>query len=439
MTVLSPPRRGTGASKWVSLTTITYVSYPSGHAATLGLCLSDEMTLPQYELDGSTEAHDPSEPSTSSCPYLPGQTVNTLFVPVERPLRHRSASLSSMCEDSFQTLNPDARFNTPRPTSPPLSPTLDRRVGTAPSLSSDRPPSRLSSSVPSWRRFLARRFLGKDGQMATLWPLQTSLLPSERKCCPVVSEEGPDKDFLLPRTLRRVLFGNPAMDPSPETTSAPIWAIPEDEYEDVNDDGLADPRSTEHSIHNRHLSSLPKSKPLAAPGPGQQTASTKNGLFVQPASANMKVAEASSWPHFGKSDANSPACWSSSATSSVVTIPTSPQWPDEESPCCCYDSNDDDEVFSLNDGDTSHQPFHLLPSATEAAFKGYSLPQQGGDEKAVTQANSHVTELNSPRLLDRGDANLAVGGNSMLGATIDSGLEDFVHELGCIVSIISNR
>lgn len=78
-----------------------------------------------YELDDGTEIHDISLPSTTSCPFLPGQPVNLLTVPVEvQPLRYRSASMSSMANENIKTMEPGDKFMTPRP--PPAPPALQR-------------------------------------------------------------------------------------------------------------------------------------------------------------------------------------------------------------------------------------------------------------------------------------------------------------------------
>ena len=68
-------------------------------------------------MDGE-ERHNPSEPSTTVCPLLPGQRLNVLEVP--RECRSRSSSESS---DAF-TQNPRDKFLTPVPPKPLPSPRL---------------------------------------------------------------------------------------------------------------------------------------------------------------------------------------------------------------------------------------------------------------------------------------------------------------------------
>ncbi|SZF04417.1 unnamed protein product [Blumeria hordei] len=70
-----------------------------------------------FELDGSEEYHDVSTPFTTSCPYLPGQPVNFLWVPTQMPSqRHRRASTSSVIQQFRQTINPADRFISPHAT-----------------------------------------------------------------------------------------------------------------------------------------------------------------------------------------------------------------------------------------------------------------------------------------------------------------------------------
>ncbi|KAF3037021.1 hypothetical protein E8E11_004664 [Didymella keratinophila] len=68
-----------------------------------------------YEVDGEKECHNPSQPSTTICPLLPGQSVNVLEIPVEG--RSRS---NSIVDASAFTLNPKDRYLTPVPPGKPL-------------------------------------------------------------------------------------------------------------------------------------------------------------------------------------------------------------------------------------------------------------------------------------------------------------------------------
>ncbi|KAH8815741.1 hypothetical protein F5884DRAFT_852203 [Xylogone sp. PMI_703] len=111
-----------------------------------------------YEVDGEVEVHDSMLPHTSSCPYLPGQPVNLLAVPVERrQLRRRSVSMSAMRNGNIMTMNPADKFVTPRP--PPQPPVI-ARLGTSPSEAFARPPSRPGSPKSERSPWSPRMFFG---------------------------------------------------------------------------------------------------------------------------------------------------------------------------------------------------------------------------------------------------------------------------------------
>ena len=71
----------------------------------------------QYRLDGDIEYHDPVEPSTTSCPFLPGQSINVLDVPVqfdpgEDHFREESTSSTG---STVYTMDPEAKYIGPVP------------------------------------------------------------------------------------------------------------------------------------------------------------------------------------------------------------------------------------------------------------------------------------------------------------------------------------
>jgi hypothetical protein len=63
---------------------------------------------------------------------------------------------------------------------------------------------------------------------------------------------------------------------------------------------------------------------------------------------------------------------------------------------------------------------------------GYSLPQQA-DGKQSMYGNTTITLPNSPPFLARGDT------TNLLGTSIDTGLDDFISELGWAVQSISTK
>jgi hypothetical protein len=86
----------------------------------------------QYQLDDSIEFHNSAEPSTTSCPLLPGQLVNVLNVPFHLSSgRSRNDSVSSTSSE-LRTMNPEDKFLNPRPVPPP--PLMLARLNTSPTL-----------------------------------------------------------------------------------------------------------------------------------------------------------------------------------------------------------------------------------------------------------------------------------------------------------------
>ncbi|RCI10951.1 hypothetical protein L249_5316 [Ophiocordyceps polyrhachis-furcata BCC 54312] len=325
-----------------------------------------------YEVDGCVETYDPAEPTTTACPYLPGQTVNTLSVPVERPERHRSASLNSLHAERFKTMDPEAKFATPCPPAVTVAAetAAARRLLSAPGI----PRALLPAPPPSWKRFFSRKSscrASDDGSDLSTPPSPTGLVAVG--------------DVSHHESLRRFL---PAED-SYGSVTRPM-AIPEDIAEEAAaDDSFASLTLTENDSSVASASLLPirscassdvmaKTRLMAAPSP----------------SGSLNRMEAS---------------------------PRQTRWsaltPVEDDPPSFYDSYDEDEVLSSNDGDNfSHAPLPSLSSSAERAFKVYSLPRQADEVKGAPS-------LRSPRLLAR----------------TDSGLDELVSELGWMVDVIGSK
>ncbi|KAJ9616325.1 hypothetical protein H2200_000043 [Cladophialophora chaetospira] len=86
-----------------------------------------------YTLDDEIEFHNSAEPSTTTCPMLPGQLINVLNVPfaLSSSSRSRNDSVSST-NSEHRTMDPMDKFLNPRPV--PTKPTLPR-LKTSPTLS----------------------------------------------------------------------------------------------------------------------------------------------------------------------------------------------------------------------------------------------------------------------------------------------------------------
>src|SRR6266516_3551276 len=95
--------------------------------------------LLQYQLDNSIEFHNSAEPSTTSCPLMPGQLVNVLNVPFHLSSgRSRNDSVSSTSSE-LRTMNPEDKFLNPRPV--PAPPSKLSRRNTSPILPQHTNPS----------------------------------------------------------------------------------------------------------------------------------------------------------------------------------------------------------------------------------------------------------------------------------------------------------
>ncbi|RDA92587.1 hypothetical protein CP533_0947 [Ophiocordyceps camponoti-saundersi (nom. inval.)] len=324
-----------------------------------------------YEVDGSIETYDPAEPTTTACPYLPGQTVNTLSVPVERPERHRSASLNSLHAERFKTMDPEAKFATPCPPAASVAAetAAARRLLSAPGI----PRALLPGPPPSWKRFFSRKSSCRSSD--DVFDLSTPPSPTGLIAVGDVSRH---------ESMRRFL----AAEDSYDSVTRPM-AIPEDIAEEAADDSFASLTLTENNSSVTSGSLLP----IRTYGSSDVMAKTRL-MAAPPPSGSLNRTEAS--PRQTR--------WS------VLTSV-------EDDPPSFYDSYDEDEVLSSNDGDNfSHAPLPSLSSSAERAFKVYSLPRQADDAKGATS-------LRSPRLLAR----------------TDSGLDELVSELGWMVDVIGSK
>ncbi|KAF2461805.1 hypothetical protein BDY21DRAFT_1332 [Lineolata rhizophorae] len=85
-----------------------------------------------YRIDGDVEYHDPRKPATTSCPLLPGQSVNLLEIPFDSTFANvkPGAPINKISYHSAFTLDPNAKFLLPKPvpeTPRSLSPSPARR------------------------------------------------------------------------------------------------------------------------------------------------------------------------------------------------------------------------------------------------------------------------------------------------------------------------
>jgi hypothetical protein len=73
----------------------------------------------KYRIDGDIDFHDPANPVTTSCPFLPGQVVNVLDVPAQAvPPSDLGRRESDPMEAAVYTMDPRNKYLKPRPMIP---------------------------------------------------------------------------------------------------------------------------------------------------------------------------------------------------------------------------------------------------------------------------------------------------------------------------------
>lgn len=75
-----------------------------------------ELISIKYRIDGDIDFHDAANPSTTACPFLPGQVVNVLDVPaLPLPTDDLSRRALDRMESAMYTMNPRDKYLKPRP------------------------------------------------------------------------------------------------------------------------------------------------------------------------------------------------------------------------------------------------------------------------------------------------------------------------------------
>lgn len=441
------------------------------------------LTALQYELDGFTESYDPSKPSTTGCPYLPGQRVNTLDVPVEQASRLRSASLSSMRDTDLKTMRPQDRFVTPRPPPPVPAKAPLRRAGTAPAAIRHHRPARSLSPQP-WTQTAKKLLrLGSQQQLRAAYGQGTHADHREHDVSPTASilgdyiddrgrdsrSEGARSRDISPESLRR--FMSSAHDDSETVFSIqdkPVPAIPEELLLEENDDDAnfattsfasndtvpfatmlsppPVPRRTSipqlfTQSHNRSTSTVLARTP-EQPTTAWRTDVAENTLV----SANYEP-EPFSFRDMASPDLSIPSSrfsvstMSSSASSIGLFLDNDNEASGsgaaeiEEDPISFFDDSDDEDDEFMDE----------TPSGTEEQkpFTAYSLPRyhsEQPDEKLGGDQNPRFT-LGSPALLARHHSGgMPVGDTSLLtAASGDMGIDDLMNELGWLADVINSK
>ncbi|KAG5959624.1 hypothetical protein E4U58_004903 [Claviceps cyperi] len=133
--------------------------------------------------------------------------------------------------------------------------------------------------------------------------------------------------------------------------------------------------------------------------------------------------------------------WSPAVSSSTCPASMSPQPPLDEA-MCSDDSDDDDDMPSTLAGDClSYRSQSDMPTTNEA-FQRYSLPRHCADDKVLPSSNHQRRKVGSGPMLTTvmaREPSLPVAVTNLLGDPIDTGLDEFVTELGLMAEGIGRR
>ncbi|KLU82043.1 hypothetical protein MAPG_01122 [Magnaporthiopsis poae ATCC 64411] len=353
-----------------------------------------------YELDGSTEVHDPSLPSTTACPSLPGQPVNTIHVPYEMSTRKRSASLSSVRDCDFMTVKPEHKFLPTRATPPAPEPPLCRQATSHVRSLVHKRSTRSLSPNPSWswspRRLFSRSKSSHNQKEVARNDVEPDSQPVE-----VLMEEQDERPIfrspsaqscrsrdISPDSLLRFLSDDAPL-PAPEFAieedlDGPAQITAEDIAEENDDDD------------NFATSAQSETAPITvlSPPPSQRSFSSSSSLArlgkqSRPQTPAHPIRSVSTLPTL---DASRPQ---SRLSTNSLTAPHSPESTLSQAPSF-YFSDDDDDDDDDEEVETESVGFGLKPlqaintsfgpsfGSLLANFSCYTLPEAAMSENKMT-------------------------------------------------------
>ncbi|KPM36072.1 hypothetical protein AK830_g10495 [Neonectria ditissima] len=399
-----------------------------------------------YEVDGAVETHNTSLPSTTACPSMPGQTVNTLIVPVEQALRKRSASLSSMRPTDFKTLNPESKFIAPQPAPLATTDNTNFRLGSSPLLH-HKTSARSLSPAPAWKRFFFRK-TSRDGERGRSPVRETTprSVPDDADIRCTTPSEGTRTRDISPESLRRFLSDDIPSRPGSNLGVRPTLVIPDEapeepehENENDDDDNFATSAVSDNQSYATGLSPPPFRRTASSESIGRDTNNSSSLTLMPTRPSNLTVYETQEVPASAVIPSRPRLETTMSTSSSFFASPVSPMYPDDEAQAYYYGLTDDeDDLLSSNNSDiASFQPTASTSTQMDS-YECYSLPELEERSKAV-EPQPTFAKLPSPPLLSRRNADINVNSANLLGSPIDNGLDDFVSELGWIVDVIGNK
>ena len=408
----------------------------------------------QYELDGTTETYDPAQPSTTACPYLPGQTVNTMWMPLEQVERKRSASLSSMRNVDYKTMNPADKFVTPRP-APKIPEAPGVRLATSPMSLRHKRSARSLSPSPNWSWSPRKLFTRKTSSLSlhssdadSSEEAPRSYTPSDDRASLASSSSSRTRD-ISPESLRKFLSDDlPLVSEPAQAAERPEIAIPDDIVEENEDDDnfatsavsevlpptVLSPPPFKRNFSSSTILQLPSSQPET---PAEET---EELTYSEPPSRAPPAV-----PSYFTENLPIPRSHFSFSSESSYTSGTNPNSPDpNELPGFCHSEDEDDGGISSIDEEAFPYPprglgvsGHGFDQSIAAAFAGYSLPRASVDgAKPAMGSQSPAQGMGSPALIAHNEA----GSPALLAHPLPgSGLDDLVNELGWMADVIRGK
>lgn len=407
-----------------------------------------------YELDGASETHDPSLPSTNTCPYLPGQTVNSLWVPMEQSNRKRSASVNSMRDENFKTMNPADKYISPRAAPVPPESQTTHRVGTAPLRLQHKRSARSISPSSGWS-FSPRKLFSRKASSSSLKDGQSP--PSADDTRSVRSSDGSRSRDISPESLRRFLSDNVPVEEVQQSNDWPIVAIPEDIVEENEDDDNFATSAVSESMQFTGLSPPPSQRSFSPSPPPSTILSPPSLAPINRPDVRLAPAPPTRPPPAAPRRSQGlrvPSVQTKQPTLSLSEMsfysPASPQSPDSGSLPAFYHSEgeEDEEPEVLSAGDEEGGPRSIVRKNLDATLSTYSLPkssvlhedkqplvpnlreeQQGSRSPAMVAADNNVSiVVGSPAVA-------SLLGNHHVPSSAGM-MDDLLTELGWMADVI---
>jgi hypothetical protein len=238
------------------------------------------------------------------------------------------------------------------------------------------------------------------------------------------------------------LTEDPPSRPGSNRSERPTLVIPEDiaeeNEENEDDDNFATSAISEYPPFAMGLSPPPAQRPTtpreSAPLTSKNLSSLTLATLCPPSrgqDTRGKDTVEKEMPSL-EIPTQAPSTVLTSAASSVMASPLSALTPDEEMLTFYDDSNDEDEEVPASGLSVRRKAVPL-----RSRFTGYSLPQQGDNRKKF-ELQATGARLNPPSLVAE-PLSPADTLSKVLLSPVDTGLDDFLNELGLIVDTVGTK